>query len=325
MICISLSIVKRQRNTSGDDELPDNKKPFLQRDTDITGIVPVITSQTTSLKRVDSLSSLSASMYKPANTMTHPSHTVVSLQSHNSINPLLSYLSTNTRSELTSTASNNSIAQLVQLNPAQIHCSDISSMPSPNVITKSSETSSSLSEDSSDDSDSETSLTGTTKKSIHLPISKSNESLVSNANLRASHFVQIGQQNGFQTQIISPSAMQPMISYQQPFYIQPNPDGRTQQILVPIATVPLTGPNNTNKISSGSPQGLYLQTCPIVQGALNSSQTLQMATIPSCDQSQQLLHTSLPIYINGQSTQLPSQSSQPIQIVTLANTPHVHS
>ena len=261
-------------------------------------------------------------MYKPANSMAHPSPAVISLHLHNSIPSLSSYSTNSTPPELISATSKNNVVQLVQLNPSNIHRSDVSFVQSPNLYMKSPETSSS-SEDS-EDSDPESPMAiGTTRNFFQLSdqITKSKESLA------ATHYVQIGQHNGLPTQIIPTSAIQPMISYQQPIFIQPNLDGRTQQILVPIATVPMAGPNSTNKISSGSPQGLYLQTCPVVQGT-NSSQTLQVATMPNCDQinqSQQLLRTSLPIYINGQSTQIPSQSPQPIQIVTLANTPHVHS
>lgn len=146
-------------------------------------------------------------------------------------------------------------------------------------------------------------------------------------------------------QFLQQSPLQPLITYppSQPLYIQPSLDGRSQQILVPIATVPLSTNSTTpNKIqpaaaSCGTTQGLFLQASPALVQGTNSSPTLQLATIPTQTKPQQLLHGAtagagptpppgtVPIYINGHSAQILPQSSQPIQIVTLANATHVHS
>ena len=221
-------------------------------------------------------------------------------------------------------AAKNNMIQMVPVNQSPINTTDVSFFQSQSLCIKSSGNSSS--EESGDDSDAVESpmclVNGVHSNGI---VAKPNHSL-----LPASHFMQVGHQQPVtvsSSQIMPSSAVQPMISYQhQPIFIQPSLDGRAQHILVPIATVPVAG-NNTNKIPNGCPQSLYLQTCPIVQGT-NSSQTLQVATLPNCNvtsQTQHLLSNSLPIFINGQSTQLASQLPQPLQIVTLSSPPRVHS
>lgn len=317
------SSTKRQHSTS-DDELPANKKPFFHPDSDNTGVILVTTHKNPAVKGAGSPPP-EDSVYRSISS-THPH--AVSAQLNN---PVI-FNSSSSPPELISVPAKNNQVQLVRLNsPPQLSCPDVNAsfVQSPHSCGKSSEISSS---DDSDDSDAESPVGhlagGSTTKSFLL--NSSNPPKIQNSLIPSTHFLHLGQHQTTAAtttapQIVPSSAIQPVISYQQPLFIQPSLDGRTQQILVPIATVPLAG-NNTNKISTGGPQGLYLQTCPIVQGT-NSSQTLQVATIPNCDttnQSQQLLHSSLPIYINGHSTQLPSHSSQPIQIVTLTNaTPHV--
>lgn len=251
---------------------------------------------------------------------------------------------------LTNKGSNKAI-QLVEVDPSLIPSRRNGVVPpSPMGLCKSLRSSCS---DESDDSDSDASSTGGSSRSSSSKVTtitapefyhmkKSTESR-SPSIVHNRHLLPLGQQNQqpavTTAQFLQHSAFQPLITYppSQPLYIQPSLDGRSQQILVPIATVPLSGNNNTaSKITScgPTPQGpLYLQASPLVQGT-NSSQTLQLATVPSNfdataqSKPQQLLRSApgtLPIYINGHSAQILPQSSQPIQIVTLANTPHVHS
>ena len=308
-----------------------NKKFFFHSDSENTGVIQVTTHKNpAAVKGVGSPTPATheASIYERVSSVAYTHQPpVISVRSSNSVICKVN----RSPPALVSTPAKNNRVQLVPLNPSPISCADnnVSYVRSPKLYGKSPENSSS-SEDS-EDSDTEMS-SGTTSGNVTLQsFHHSDKTLkakeLKNSLIPGTNFLHIGQQQAATAtpQIIPSSAIQPVISYPQPVFIQPSPDGRTQQILVPIATVPLAG-NNTNKIAAGGPQGLYLQTCPIVQGT-NSSQTLQVATLPNCSttsQSQHLLPSSLPIYINGDSTQLPSHSPQPIQIVTLASAaPHV--
>lgn len=305
-------MLKRQSSTS-EDELPANKRPFFNPDSESTGVLQVTACKNPAVNGFCSSSNCATSAYESLSPVTHSRPAVISVccNSGNISPPGL-------------VAAKNNMIQMVPVNQSPINRTDVSFLQSQNMCIKSSGNSSS--EESCDDSDAVESPMCLVNGASHSNgiVAKPKHSL-----LPTSHFMQVCHQQPVtvSSQIMPSSAVQPMISYQhQPIFIQPSLDGRAQHILVPIATVPVAG-NNTNKIPNGSPQSLYLQTCPIVQGT-NSSQTLQVTTLPNCNatsQTQHLLSNSLPIFINGQSTQLASQSPQPLQIVTLSSPPRVHS
>ena len=331
--------MKRERSSSS-DEPPSNKKRYCQPDS-VENTGPITTLKNPALKGITSPKPFSheAPIYICANSTANsqqPSTTGIALspttsQNSSTANNFYTNNSISTPSFVSPAIRNG--YQLVQLTPSPVQYQDTTSVLSPN------ETSSS---EDSDDSEPEPQMATGGKKSI-LPLSSSNafnfkcektslSSDIKQSNVAPSRpLLQIGQSQMSVPQIF-PSSMSSVITYQQPIILQPSIHpklgGTTQHILLPVATIPLAG-GPTNKPASGSPQSIYLQTCPIVQGT-NSSQTLQLATLP-CDTANNnhtqhsLLQNGLPVYINGHSTQIPSPTPHSLQIVTLATAPHVHS